>query len=258
MESFSPIPLWIQNIYLRVIEVARLRQSTFPYFGEGAPGPEPILGYVELEPEPGLYRVNTTKQAKLGQGIDKDEYRIRVYSKSGYRYRIGITVDWTDTVRKQHEGQYAFDEEEQLDFPELLQWVDLVQGSKEVKILFYHFFQLLVEQLKTLAPPTTCTILVSSPHADQRLWEDTIADVELGENIKNIGLIPDGDEQILAELAGSVYGRLRNFIVADGRLLILQNGKDLYRADIIEDPKRIAAIEQAYDILAERVIQRQT
>ena len=74
LASSSPMPVWVQNVWpLVVLNVEPRKEATFPYYGEGAPGPLPIQGYAILKPAPGRYRVELAQKSRLGRGVEPDD-----------------------------------------------------------------------------------------------------------------------------------------------------------------------------------------
>jgi hypothetical protein len=76
------------------------------------------------------------------------------------------------------------------------------------------------------------------------------------EEVEHAAGIPTADQKALKDLVGTVeeHGRLRNFLLIDGKTLLLQDQKELNRAEIIKSEKRIAGINEAYDALVERLL----
>jgi hypothetical protein len=247
LASSSVSPLWVQNLYLRVVDVHPLKQSTYPYYPGGAAGEAPIPGYAELKPKPGLYPVTLATKAKLGNGIDPSDFSIRVFSAPGYRYVVRPEVHWVDVNDQRREGNYIFDDTVQLDVPDkIAKWQDLVRNARDaVKILYGHApnvygAQALGSDLQSLEPLPNYTILASDPST---LYE-----------FERIARLSDEDEKTLADLVGRTpNGGPRDFMIIDGRVLLLQDQDVHTRAEIIEDSDRIAAVEKAYDTAAERV-----
>jgi hypothetical protein len=243
LASASPTPLWVQNLYLRVVDVRPIKQSTFPYYPGGAAGEPPIPGYAELKPEPGLYPVTLATKAKLGNGIDPSDFNIKVFSEPGYRYVVRPEVRWMDVNNQRREGNYSFDDEVQLDVPgKVAEWQDLVREARDsVKILFVGGANVLAADLQSLEPLPNYTILTSKS-------EDTLYEFE------RIAGISDHDQKTMADILGRTSdGGSPRFMIIDGRALLLQDQGEPYRAEIIEDSDRIAAVEKAYDTAAERV-----
>jgi hypothetical protein len=246
LASSSPTPLWVQNLYLRVVDVRPVKQSTFPYYPGGAAGEPPIPGYAELKPEPGLYPVTLAAKAKLGNGIDPSDFSIRVFSEPGYRYVVRPEVHWVDVNDQQREGDYSFDAEVQLDVPgKVTEWQDLVRTSHDnVRILFGNApgigaAQVLGSDLQYLEPLPNYTILTRNPGT---LYE-----------FERIARISNNDAKTMANLLGHTSeGAPPGFMIIDGRVLLVQDQGEPGEAEIIEDSDRIAAIEKAYDTAAER------
>src|SRR5215217_4218663 len=246
LASASPTPLWVQNLYLRVVDVRPIKQSTYPFYPGGVGGEPPIPGYAELKPEPGLYPVTLATKAKLGNGIDPSDFHIRVFSEPGYRYVVRPEVHWMDVNYQRREGNYSFDDEVRLDVPgKVAEWQDLVRESRDsVKILYGSIFggaTMLAADLQSLEPLPNYTILTRSS-------EDTQYEFE------RIAGISDQDQKTMADILGRTSdGGSPGFMIIDGRALLLQDQDEPYRAEIIEDSDRIAAIEKAYDKAAQRV-----
>lgn len=254
----------IQSLYLNVIDANPLRQSTFPYYGEGAEAPQRTRGFVHLEAKPGLYRVETegNVESNLGGGKEPSDFSIRVSCEPGFRYSVRLEVDWFDTLRPKREDRYSFeDQETQIDSP--VEWEDLVSGSREVKVLFYKFVGNLIADLRSLKPAPRYTILVAD---DVPTNEDgqplTLFGEPINELDEHVTYIPGDAEETIVNLVGRVpyWERPRNFLLiyragsgATRRVLVLQD-EGLERAEIVENEEHIAEIEKAYDSLAERFI----
>jgi hypothetical protein len=253
LASSSPSPLWVQGLYLRVFEVTPFKQSTFPYYGEGAPGPEPIQGVVILKPKLGSYKIDLPRKSKLGRGIEPDDFRVRVVCENGYVYRARLEVHWTDMNEQHRDGRLVVDPEIRLEFPELVRWEDLARQSGTVKILFYHYVSNLIQTLQLMKPPPDFAILIASSRAHEIRSElDKITKRTVGSMARKslrIGVLPRSDQEIMIRLVGGLgyRNRPRNFLLLDDRTLLLQDGNRLDRAEIINDSVRVGHVQKMFD-----------
>lgn len=243
LASSSPMPVWVQNVWLVVLNVEPRKEATFPYYGEGAPGPLPIQGYAILKPAPGRYRVELAQKSRLGRGVEPDEFHIRTFCEPGYRYQVGIEVEWTDMDDQRRGGEIRFAESVQLDFPELVEWTDVVGEAQEVRILFYQFAENLVGDLEALEQTPSYRILVAAPGWD---WLSI-------ENLEHTSRVADEEIEVIATTVGltKIMSRQRNFILTDKSLLLLQDDERLDRAQLVTDQDQVAPVEKMFDNLAD-------
>lgn len=242
IKSSSPTPLWIQSLFVKVTDVRRLEEYTFPYFGEGAPGPDKIHGFVRLEPKPGLYEVSIPKisGSKLGRGIDPSVYHIHAFCDPGYQYDIALEASWTDLDNRRGLSRYSFDEPLRLDFPMLTPWEDAIKDVQNLRILFYPLVDSLIDHIQELQPVPKYNILLTGLSEG---WPPR--------EFKHTSQISEQDEGIITDLVGQItLKRPRNFFIIDGKKMLLQDAKRLDRAQLIDDASRIQDIEIAYDVIA--------
>ena len=168
LASPSPSQIWIQNTYVRVFEAIPFQESTFPCYLQGASGPRPIAGFVRISPTRDRYRVETATKSYLGQGVAPSEYHIKLHCDPGYRYRIGVEVDWMDMENQSRTGTYVFSDTLELPFPELLRWEDLAADARNIRVLFYRYVDPLVSTLEELPSHPELSVLVTN---DQTYYE---------------------------------------------------------------------------------------
>ena len=257
----SPVPLWIRTYYLRVVQVKKFYQATFPYFYDREFNridltQHVIQGYIELKPEQGLLKMKITKVAKMGLDFCRDENIVEIFSQTGYQYRVRLAIEWVDNIYKKDKmKKYDFDEEVCLDFPELLPWQHLLLGSRKIRIIFFNQnLDALIKELELLSLLPYCTILISSPHDTDCPDDNKNALEYFKDKPGQIGFIPHGDGKELEDIVGLHSGRIKNFILSDTRFMILQSEKDLNRGEIIEDHILNNTIKDAFDALAQRII----
>lgn len=242
--STSQTPIRIQNVYFLIKEAEPLKRATFPVYERGN-GAEPILSWVELGGVQGSSRVMTERRSKVGSGLDPADFHVRVFSRAGYRYQVGIEVDWIDIGRQDRTGKHTFPETFLLNIPEFVTWESLVKGATEVKALTDSGGPFLAEALSAMTPAPVFTILVYSHFEPEREW------IKRGTNCY---LIPPGKERALTLPTGlhlSPYeeGPLQ-FLLIDGHTLIIQDDNRVDEAVIVQDKTRVAAAQAAFDDLA--------
>jgi hypothetical protein len=243
--STSPLAIRLSELYLDVRAVEPLTEITFPYYGEGAPGPEPIFGWVRLEPRVGRYRIDTSVKSYLGSGHDPSDFKIRVFSVAGYRYEIQVGARWRYNMRPGAAHDYVFEGPcyTVLGFPRLEPWQGVVHGARCLRILHYRFYSNLMSELDA-------ELMASS-------WI-LIPERELGHHPSDeerVGIVPEGVEEGFVSIVGKIdmwESRPRCFIVVDDDLLILQEDR-LDRASVIRDKARVDEVADAYDALATTV-----
>jgi hypothetical protein len=264
LDSTSRARLTVEDMYVRVVAAYRLGKSTFPYWGEGATreGDTLVEGRTAIEygsgvgikPEQGRYLIKTPESggAYFGKDIDAVEYRIAVSPSPGYSYKVCLELDWYDEKFDTGSNlrRYRFEDILTLNIPgdRVESYRDLIKEAKEVKALTYNVGMNLIQELEHVPERT---ILWSGPFVvmgPDRYWTR----------------IPPGDEKPLADLVGVVnpfdrayseYDRPRNFLLIDGRTLILQSD-NLHEGQIIKDPDVIGPIERAFDELAGRLVKQ--
>lgn len=244
----SPTPLWIQSVALRVTDAKPLRMATFPLEGLGGDGAAPILGWVELKPQLGSYSVVAQSKAQLGRGIAPDDYRLQVFSPTGYEYSALVEVTWADMQDQRREGHFAFEKPLALEFPRVVEWKEFVRGARELKILYDASLHIVLPWIRFEQPAPQYTALV--PQGG------------FGLDAKETALLPR--VAVLSEHDGAPLYKLlsqnqksespRQFILIDSRVLLIHSPEHIHLAEVVEDPARIAAIESTFDALASRLL----
>lgn len=246
--STSRTPIRLQNIYLSVREFEPLQRATFPVYERGN-GATPILSWVELGGIASPCRIMAERRSKVGSRLDPSDFHVRVFSRHGGRYRVGVEVDWINMDQQDQSGSYAFPETFPLDIAELVTWESLVKGAKRIRALFDSSAPFLAEALGAMAPGPAYTILAHLSSAEEGGWV---------RRQPHCYPVPSGEDQALTALTGVhqvpyEQGPLQ-FILIDGHTLVLQEDEHIGQGRIIQDQTRVEAISKAFDELAQRLV----
>jgi hypothetical protein len=256
------VPVRVQNIFIRVVETEPLLLSTFPAYEVGN-GASPIEGWVELKVAPDVYRVITDRKASVGRGVEPADFHVHAACGQGHRFKIAIEMDWMDTRHQEQverctltpsaaaDSQATVDRPV-VDLPVPAEWTTLAREAKTLKILFDGQACFLADELNRLSPTLQYTILVPS-------LPDGAADEAGGDEwvtkVQGAVQIPEGEEQHLLDALGidpAVIARVTalRLMIFDGHTVVFE--RQVGEGEIVQDRKRVAAVEKAFDELSAR------
>lgn len=243
--SGSSSVLRIQSIFVQVIEAPSYRLSTFPAYGLGGNGAEPIISWVEIKPHVGIYKVETERRSMVGSGIQPADYHIRVFCKEGYKYRLTLQIDWLDVNNQNHSGRHEFENIIVLEAPTIIEWTELAANATHIKAFFEGDGKPLASEFKALKSHPQYTILDPSQYSGQ---ENSLDDP----NVIYASSFSETDAEALVRyVGGSVeYARVQRFMLIDSKLLLLE--AKVLEAEIINDMERIKPIEAMFDALVNK------
>lgn len=237
--------LRIQSIFLQVIEAPSYRLSTFPAYGLGGNGAEPIISWVEIKPHIGIYKVETERRSIVGSGIEPADYHIRVFCEEGYKYRLTLQIDWLDVNNQNHSGRHEFENIIVLEVPTIVEWTELAAHATHIKAFFEGDGKPLASEFKVLKSHPQYTILDPSQYFEQENSLDN-------PNVIYAPSFSETDAEALVRyIGGSVeHARVQRFMLIDGKLLLLE--AKVLEAEIINDMERIKPIEAMFDALVDK------
>ena len=248
LASPSRTSLWLQGLYLNVNYVCPYKLSTFPLDGLGGGGPEPIRGYLELEPVVGRYKAVTQTKSQLGAGATPDTYNLRVLSPKGYFYRVSPEIEWVDMNNPQREGLFTLDQEIELEFPEIIEFTTFLKGAKKLRIVYDTSFSFIADWYLSgpNAPEYSALILPGGFELDLPKTAD----------LPNVTIISQTEGGELFALLPEEKGYSRQLFLIDSKILLAHYKYKAGRpdfAEIIEDADRISVIEREFDALESRL-----
>lgn len=252
LATISKAPLRVQNLRIVVEDVQPLRKSTFPVDGLGGDGDPPLIGYVELVPQKGQCEVVVNKTTQ-GDGAKPQDYLILAVSRPGYRYRVHAQLRWTDARDPRRGGEHLFEEVQQLDFPSVVPWQELVKGALRVRVLLYdrELLSQVSKTLLSLRPHPRCSALLRSGEADllvetpsEQLEEQS---QQQATGFESVAVASKSQQAELARLVGESYGHAREFMMIDEHTLLVQDPEDPSLAEIVTDLHIINLVAEAFD-----------
>jgi len=241
--------LRIQNVFVRVLEVDPYRRSTFPAYGLGGNGAEPIISWVEIKPQEGIYKVETERRTKVGAGFDPADYHIRVFCKQGYKYRLTVQVDWLDINNQNRSGHHEFENIITIEVPFVENWTSLAANAKYIRAFFEGDGQQVANEFKSLDSHPSYTILDPYPFSSQ---STPLSDP----NVLYVPSFRKSDaKKIIRHVGYSVGGSInqapaRRFMLIDSDIMLIES--IVLQADIVEDKKRVQATAILFDALIQK------
>ena len=256
--SSSLQPVYIQNVFVQILEATAFRQATFPVYERGGNGITPVIGWAELKATLGSYRVMTDVKRTVGKGLPPADFHIRAFCRDGQKFVIAIEVEWMNLNDQTRSYRHVFPKELTVEMPQVIDWEEVVRASGELKVFMSSWDAMFfLEDFQRVVPNAKLTILLPiSKESDlpnvgtmaseetRRLWSESIV------------LAPAEALRPLAELTSS-YGeiaepdRMRHFILTADHLLI-ENESRNELAEIVEDTERINQATRLFDDLAQR------